>query len=94
MGFCEAYEEYLIYASKRHKKQSFDTISYKFNLRILPFFKDYKLEEITPNVILSWQDYILSFNFSNNYNSSLYYILCAFFEYWAKEVPYDEKGNR
>ena len=81
MSFEEAYKQYLIYGSKHHKKQSFDTFKYKFNLRILPFFKDYKLDEITSNDILDWQNYILTYNFSNNYNSSLYYILCSFFEY-------------
>ena len=70
MSFNEAYEEYLIYGSKRHKKQSFDTMSYKFKLRILPFFKDFNLEDITSNDILNWQNYITTFNFSNNYNSS------------------------
>ena len=69
MNFNEVYKNYLIYASKQHKKQSFDTDKYKFELRILPFFKKYKLEDITSSDILAWQNYILTFNFSNNYNS-------------------------
>ncbi len=90
MSFEEAYNEFKIYASKRHKKQSFDTISYKFKLRILPFFKDYNLENITSEDILSWQNYISTFNFSNNYNSSLYYILSAFFEYCSVFYNFDK----
>ena len=65
MSFEEAYKQYLIYGSKHHKKQSFDTFKYKFNLRVLPFFKDYKLDEITSNDILDWQNYILTYNFND-----------------------------
>ena len=34
MSFLEAYEEFKIYASKRHKKQGFDTITNDFSLFI------------------------------------------------------------
>ena len=90
MSFEEAYKNYLIYASRRHKKQSFDTLTYKFNLRILPFFKNYNLKDITSSDILNWQNYISTFNFSNNYNSSLYYILCSFFEYCSIFYNFDK----
>ena len=90
MGFEEAYKNYLIYASKQHKKQSFDTLKYKFELRVLPFFKKYNIEDIKSNDILSWEDYISAFNFSNNYNSSLYYILSGFFEYCSLFYGFDK----
>lgn len=90
MSFNEAYEEYLVYASKQHKKQSFDTMSYKFKLRILPFFKDFNLEDITSNDILSWENYISTFNFSNNYNSSLFYTLSSFLEYCSIFYNFDK----
>lgn len=90
MDFNEVYKNYLIYASKQHKKQSFDTDKYKFELRILPFFKNYKLEDITSSDILAWQNYILTFNFSNNYNSSLYYVLSSFFEYCSAFYNFDK----
>lgn len=90
MSFEEAYKNYKIYASKRHKKQSFDTLTYKFNLRILPFFKDYNIEDLTSNVILDWQNYITTLNFTNNYNSSLYYILSSFFEYCSLFYNFDK----
>ena len=63
MSFEEAYKNYLIYASKQHKKQSFDTLKYKFELRVLPFFKKYNIEDIKSNDILSWEDYISAFNY-------------------------------
>ena len=90
MSFEEAYKEFGIYASKRHKKQSFDTYTYKFELRILPFFKKYNIEDITSKDILEWENYILSFNFSNNYNSSLYYILSSFFEFCSFNYSFDK----
>ena len=90
MSFEKAYKEYLIFASKQQKKQSFDTQKYKFELRIMPFFKKYDLKNITSNDILSWQNYILTFNFSNNYNSSLYYALSAFFEYCSIFYNFDK----
>lgn len=90
MGFEEAYKNYLIYASKQHKKQSFDILKYKFELRVLPFFKKYNIEDIKSNDILSWEDYISAFNFSNNYNSSLYYILSGFFEYCSLFYGFDK----
>lgn len=90
MSFEEAYNNYLIYASKRHKKQSFDTISYNFRFRILPFFKNYNLENITSNDIISWQNYIATFNFANNYNKSLYYNLSAFLEYCSVFYNFDK----
>ena len=89
MSFEKAYEEWKIYASRRHKKQSFDTYQYKFELRILPFFKKYNIEDITSNDILEWQNYILSFNFTNNYNSSLYYILCSFYKFLSLNYSID-----
>ena len=90
MSFEEAYNEYLIYASKQHKKQSFDTLTYNFQYRILPFFKDYKLEDITSNDIISWQSYISTFNYSNNYNTTLFYNLSSFFEYCSNFYNFDK----
>ena len=90
MSFKEAYENFKIYSLKHYKKQSFDTMLYKFNFRIIPFFKDYNLDDITTSTILSWQDYILSYNYSNSYNSSLYYILCSFFDFCFLFYDFDK----
>lgn len=81
MSFEEAYNEFLIYASKRHKKQSFDTIHRNFNIHILPFFKDIELRNLNMSNILEWQNDILTKNFSNNFNNSLFYYLKAFLNY-------------
>lgn len=81
MSFEEAYKNYLIYASSRHKKQGFDTITKNFKLHILPYFKDKKIGDITKLDIINWQNNILSLNFSNNFNRNLYYEFSAFFRY-------------
>ena len=66
-------------------------MKYKFDLHILPFFESMYLEDITSKVILEWEDYILSENFSNNQNKSLYYILSGFFEYCKLFYAFDKK---
>ena len=81
MSFEEAYTEYLIYAKKQHKKESFNSIQSIFKSRIIPFFKNRKLNTITRNDILNWTLDIEKNNFSNNYNRNCYYTLFNFFEY-------------
>lgn len=81
MSFEEAYKEYLSYASKRHKKQSFDTIRQDFNKHILPYFKGKNINELQNIDIINWQNSILDFNFSNNFNSKLYSIFNNFIKY-------------
>ena len=81
MSFEEAYEKFKIYASKRHKKQGFDTITRNFNLHILPFFKDIELCKLSKIDILDWQNEILSRNYSNSFNNILFYSLKSFLNY-------------
>lgn len=63
MSFEKAYNEYLIYARNRHKKQGFYTITQDFNRHILPYFIAKEMSEITKNDILDWQDRILEKKF-------------------------------
>ena len=79
--FLDVYKEYLLYAEKKQKEQSFTAMKYKFDSHILPFFKSMYLEDITSKTILEWEDHILSLNFSNTHNRNLYYVLSGFFEY-------------
>lgn len=90
MLFEECYKNYLLFAKKQQKKQSFTTICYNFNKRILPYFKGMKIEEITSKDIIGWQDYILQFNFKNNFNRALYYQLSAFFEFCHLSYDFDK----
>ena len=81
LSFEEDYNEYLIYARKQHKKESFNTTQSIFKSRILPFFKDKILLDLTKKDILNWTIEISNLNFSNNYNRNCYYTLFNFFEY-------------
>ena len=40
MSFLEAYEEFKIYASKRHKNQGFVTLASDFKSKIVPYFSN------------------------------------------------------
>lgn len=75
MLFEDAYEDFKIYASKRHKKQCFDTINQNFKKHVLPYFCGSRVQDLTIRDVISWQDNIIGFNFSNSYNKNLY---CAF----------------
>ncbi len=88
MSFTEAYEKYLIYAKKRHKKESFNNLQHAFNARIIPYFKSYYLYDLTKDTILNWQNTIYDLNFSNNYNHILYFTFCAFLDYCVKFLEF------
>ena len=72
MNFEKVYEEFLFYATRRHKKQYLDTINQIFKKHILPYFNGIDIKSLTCDDFLKWQDIILSYNFSNNYNSNIY----------------------
>ena len=91
MNFEEVYKNYLIYARKRHKKQSFESLSQDFRLKVLPYFKDYDIFSITRKDILKWKDNILSFNYSNAYNDRIYYVFSIFMDYCC--LYYDLPNN-
>lgn len=79
--FRSVYEEYILYATKRFKKQGLDTISHNFNNHILPYFKDKNMNSISKLDILNWQDAIISKNYSNSFNEALYYRFSSFMTY-------------
>ena len=81
MNFKQVYDEYIVYIFGRLKKQGYETIIKNFNLHILPFFKDKDIKKISKVDIINWQNYILKFNYSNNFNRNLFYELSAFFRY-------------
>lgn len=81
MSFEEALKEFLIYASKRHKKQGFVTLESSFKSKILPYFSNYDIFDITSKDILNWQNYIYDFGFKYTYNSKLFIYLNSFFKF-------------
>lgn len=81
MSFQEAYENFLIYAEKRHKKQGFITISTDLKNNVIPYFKSTNIQDLSKIDVLQWQDKILEKNFSNKYNSKIYYAFKIFLDY-------------
>lgn len=81
MSFEEAYNEFKIYASKRHKKESFENLIRDFNCKVLPYFKNTNIYNLTEKDILKWKDELFSFNYSKKYLSKIYYVFSIFFDY-------------
>lgn len=94
VSFEEAYEEFKIYAKKRHKKESFNTNQYIFKARIIPYFVGKELLCITKDDILKWQDIIEQLHFSNSYNRLLYFNFCEFLDYCVQYLDYPENYLR
>ena len=98
MNFQEVYEDFKIYAQKRHKKQGFVTLLSNFNCNILPYFKEKNIEDITKLDILKWQDKIYSLGFKYSYSSKLYINFRSFFQfccdfYNLESNPFDNVKN-
>ena len=81
MSFEKAYEEFLNYAKKQRKKESFNTLQSVFKSRILPYFSDMRLDDISKKDVLNWTKEIEEKHFSNNYNKNCYYAFYNFLEY-------------
>lgn len=81
MTFDEVLEDFKIYASTRHKKQGYITIYKTLNNHILPYFQGSLINSITTKDIINWQNNILSKNYSNKFNSIIYYSFNTLFNY-------------
>lgn len=81
LSFEDAYNQYLIYIENRRKEQSKKTLKERFKNRILPFWKDYNIYEITDFDYIQWQNEIEKMNFCDNYKQGLHYLMTSFFEY-------------
>ena len=81
MNFKKTYEKYVEYVSMKLKPTSISSITSRFNSYILPYFKDYNIEDITPIIYLKWQDEINEKRLSYRYKKSLHYSLVSFYSY-------------
>lgn len=81
MNFEEVYNEFLLYATRRHKKQYLDTIRQIFKKHILSYFKDKDIKSLICDDYLEWQDIILNYNYSNNYNSNIYHAFNSYLKF-------------
>lgn len=91
MNFEEVYEKFKIYASKRHKKESFANLTRDFNCKVLPYFKNTNIYNLTEKDILKWKDELSASNYSRKYLSKIYYVFAIFFDYCC--LYYDLDNN-
>ena len=81
MTFENVCNNFFRLVEKQHKKQSYDTIYNDFQARIIPYFKNKILSDLTFDDIMSWYTEIENLHFSNRYNRKLYYDLSMFLDY-------------
>ena len=81
--FSELYAEYMEFSKKRIKESSFISLMEKCNKHILPYFKDLKVKDIQPKLILNWQQGNID-NYSFAYKTSLRKYLSSILNYAEK----------
>lgn len=70
--FENLYQIYIKNKEQSLKFQSYRSLKNRFDTHIVPFFKDYKINNIKVSDYLDWKNYILSKNYSFPYCSSLH----------------------
>lgn len=79
LTFADLYEEYREYKQTRVKQSSFFDWDSKTKLHILPFFSDYIVAEISPQLLLKWQNTIEKYSYK--YKSCLRIYLSGILKY-------------
>ena len=77
--FTELLQGYYKQQEHRVKESSFFDMQMKINSRILPFFQDYKIAEITPAVIMEWQQTVSGYSYE--YRQKLMTYIRSIFKY-------------
>ena len=79
LTFTELYEEFRDYKQSRVKQSSFFDWDSKTKLHILPFFSDYIVAEISPQLLLKWQNTLDKYSYK--YKSCLRIYLSGILKY-------------
>lgn len=82
--FDVLFEEYKSFAKNQLKGSSYYDLCSKCNLHILPFFKEYYVQDITPKILLNWQNALTSKNYSYKYKRNLRSYLKTILNYAEK----------
>lgn len=82
LAFDEICESYLSYVKLKLKPQSIRGVTSRITTYILPYFKKYTIDEITPMIYLKWQAEIEGKNFSYKYKKALHYTMVAIFNFY------------
>lgn len=89
MNFLKIANDYLLFVKVKGKPQSIRTIYSRVNNYIIPYFKDYNIEDITKDIYLNWQNEINNKGFKFKYKKSLHYTMVAIFNYAIKFYDID-----
>lgn len=84
MEFNKIASEYLSFVTLKGKPQSIRSIKSRINNYIIPYFKNYNIEEIDKNLYLKWQLDINSKGFKYKYKKTLHYTMVAIYNYAFK----------
>ncbi|WP_413927204.1 tyrosine-type recombinase/integrase [Clostridioides sp. ES-S-0001-03] len=84
MIFKSLVEEYMQDMSTRLKLSTIDIKKYLINLKILPFFENLKINEITAKHIRKWQNELLQSDYSQTYIKTINNQLVAILNYAVK----------
>lgn len=84
MTFYGLWLEYRKYKQLQLKAQSFRSVESRFKNHILPYFKDYNLNNINNRVYVKWQMEIEKKGFKHKYNSSLHGAMVNILNYAIK----------
>lgn len=63
--FKDLYEEFCKYKENRIKESSYVDMTSKFELHILPYFKNYPVVSISPRMILNWQNTLEKYKYKH-----------------------------
>lgn len=72
LKFDILFEEYKNFAKGRLKESSYYDFCSKTELHILPFFKDYYVQDLTPKIFLEWQSTINHYSYKYKTNLRTY----------------------
>lgn len=84
MKFIDIVNDYMSFIELKGKPQSIRSVKSRINNYILPYFKDYNIEDIDKNLYINWQKYIENLDFKYRYKKSLHYTNVAIFNYANK----------
>lgn len=89
MKFEKIVNDYLSFIKLKGKPQSIRTVNSRIKCYILPYFKNYNIEDITKEKYLYWQIEIEKKDFSYSYKKSLHFTMVSIFNYANKFYDYD-----
>lgn len=98
MNFEKLSKDFFKWKSLNLKYNTFKDELYRFNKHILPFFKNYNIEEINHNIYMDFKIYLNEKNYSYSYKSSIHSLMCGIFDYYNEfytsliNIPKKVKG--